>query len=61
MEYIPFSSGGTMRVGSLVRNTHNLKLGIVIGLDGYRDYLAQVVSENGTGWTHIRYLEVICE
>ena len=50
-----------MKIGTLIQNTHNLKLGIVVGFDGYRNYLAQVLSEDGTGWIHIRYLEVICE
>ena len=50
-----------MRVGTLVQNTHNLKLGIVVGLDNRHRNLIQVASDLGIRWIHIRYLEVICE
>ena len=50
-----------MRVGTLVQNTHNLKFGIVVGLDNRHSNLIQVASDLGTGWVHVRYLEVICE
>ena len=61
VEYISFSSGGIMRIGTLVQNTHNLKLGIVVGLDNRHSNLIQVASDLGIRWIHVRYLEVICE
>ena len=50
-----------MRIGTLIRNTHNFKFGIVVGLDNRHSNLIQIASDLGIGWVHIRYLEVICE
>ena len=50
-----------MRVGTLVQNTHNLKFGIVVGLDSRPSNLIKVASDLGIGRVHVRYLEVICE
>ena len=61
MEHISFPSGGIMRVGTLVQNTHNLKFGIVVDLDNRHSNLIKVASDLGIGWVHVRYLEVVCE
>ena len=72
MEYIPFSSGGIMRVGDLVKIKcfKDTVIGIIISADEknpFGDILYRcVVPPNPNPWAtsghyHGRHLEVICE